>query len=35
MGNKEEGINYLKSFTNSITNDELRNQYIEAIEYYQ
>lgn len=34
MGNKEEGINYLKSFTNSITNDELKNQYIEAIEYY-
>ncbi|MBW5398306.1 thioredoxin family protein [Brachyspira pilosicoli] len=35
MGNKEEGINYLKNFTNSITNDELRNQYIEAIEYYK
>ena len=35
MGDKEEGINYLKSFTNSITNDELKNQYIEAIEYYQ
>ena len=34
MGDKEEGINYLKSFTNSITNDELKNQYIEAIEYY-
>lgn len=34
MGNKEEGINYLKSFTDSITNDELKNQYIEAIEYY-
>ena len=34
MGDKEEGINYLKSFTNSITNNELRNQYIEAIEYY-
>lgn len=34
-GDKEEGINYLKSFTNSITNDELKNQYIEAIEYYQ
>lgn len=33
-GDKEEGINYLKSFTNSITNDELKNQYIEAIEYY-
>ena len=33
MGDKEEGINYLKSFTNSITNDELKNQYIEAIEY--
>ena len=35
MVNKEEGINYLKNFTNSITNDELRNQYIEAIEYYE
>ncbi|MEI0530259.1 DUF255 domain-containing protein [Brachyspira pilosicoli] len=34
IGNKEEGINYLKSFTNNITNNELRNQYIEAIEYY-
>lgn len=33
-GDKEEGINYLKSFTDSITNDELKNQYIEAIEYY-
>ena len=34
IGNKEEGINYLKSFTNSITNNDLKNQYIEAIEYY-
>lgn len=33
-GDKEEGINYLKNFTDSITNDELKNQYIEAIEYY-
>ena len=33
-GDREEGINYLKSFTNSLTNDELKNQYIEAIEYY-